>query len=271
MIIREFSQAALTGANRLRRDVPWSGVPPGWYSAERSLAKLPFAFVGQQTELASTFAPVAVIYQATLVPSKIELLQGWVPDQPWLGDADASAVELAGAYRFDDPDGEVGIETHLLRTADGQILQVPVTYRGAPADDAESLLIATTQHSVLGERWVYDACGDPVYAKALGAAVLGGGTQAELEVVTNVGQERRQATTRVWGSGSPDTAMPPIGQVFCSSRGTTTAIRTGNLELTLFRTVDPHREMGEHGATQTLEGTWPGHETPALLALAQIT
>jgi hypothetical protein len=213
---------------------------------------------------------VAVLYQATLVPSKIELLQAWVPHQPWLGDADASTVKIAGAYRFDDPDGEVGIETHLLRTADGQILQVPVTYRGSPVDGAESLLIATTHHSVLGERWVYNACGDPVYVRALATAVLSGGTQAELEVVTDVGQERRQATTRVSGSGSPDIAIPSIGPVSCTSGGTTTVVRAGHLELTLFRKIDPHRESSAHGGTQTLEGTWPGHDTPALLALAHI-
>lgn len=55
-----------------------------------------------------------------------------------------------GTYRFDDPDGEVGIETHVLRTADGQVIQVPVTYRDAPLEGAASLLITTTQHSILG-------------------------------------------------------------------------------------------------------------------------
>jgi Maltokinase N-terminal cap domain len=214
---------------------------------------------------------MAVLYQATLVPPKMELLQAWVPHQTWSSDADVSTVEVAGAYRFDDPDGEVGIETHLLRTADGQILQVPVTYRGSLVDGAESLLIATTQHSVLGERWVYDACGDPVYARALATAVLSGGTQAELDVVTNAGRERQQATTRVSGSGSLDTAIPPIGPVSYSSGGATTVVRAGNLELVLFRTVDPQGENGELGATQTLEGTWPGSDTPALLALVQIT
>jgi hypothetical protein len=220
--------------------------------------------------LTGSVAPVAVLYQATLVPSKIELLQAWVPHQPWLDDADASTVDAVGGYRFDDPDGEVGIETHLLRAADGQILQVPVTYRGSPVAGAESLLIATMQHSVLGERWVYDACGDPVYVRALATAVLSGGTQAQLDVVTDAGKERREATTRVSGSGSPDSAITPIGSVSCSSEGTTTVIRTSHLELTLFRTIDPHRENGALGGTQSLVGTWPGQGTPALLALVQI-
>lgn len=214
---------------------------------------------------------MALLYQATLTPSKIELLRAWVPHQPWLGDADATTVEAVDAYRFDDPDGEVGIETHLLRTADGQILQVPVTYRGAPVAGADSRLIATTQHSVLGERWVYDACGDPMYVRALATAVLSGGTQAELDVVTDAGQERREATTRVWGSGSPDAAIPLVASVSYSSEGTTTFIGAGHLELTLVRAVDSDRENDGHGVQQRLVGTWPGHDAPALLALAQIT
>jgi hypothetical protein len=55
-----------------------------------------------------------------------------VPHQPWLAGADASTLTRLGSYRSDDPDGEVGIETHLLGPADGRVLQVPLTYRGAP-------------------------------------------------------------------------------------------------------------------------------------------
>jgi len=53
---------------------------------------------------------VAVHHPATIVPTKLELLQAWVPHQPWLGGADASSLTKLGSYRFDDPDGEVGME-----------------------------------------------------------------------------------------------------------------------------------------------------------------
>jgi hypothetical protein len=212
---------------------------------------------------------VALLYQATLTPAKIEILRAWVPHQSWIGDADASTVGAVGAYRFDDPDGEVGIETHLLRTADGQIVQVPVTYRGSPLDGAESLLMATTRHSVLGERWVYDACGDPVYVRALATAALSGGTQAELEILTDTGREQRQATTLVSGSGSSDIAIPPIGSVSYTSEGTTTLIWANHLELSLVRVID-HVPAAPSGP-QRLVGTWPGHDAPALLALVRIT
>jgi len=212
---------------------------------------------------------MALLYQATLTPSKIDLLQSWVPRQPWIGDADVTTLETVGAYRFDDPDGEVGIETHLLRTADGQVLQVPVTYRGSPVAEAASFLIATTQHSVLGERWVYDACGDPVYVRALATVVVSGGTQAEIDVVTDAGRKRLEATTRVSGSGSSHGALPPIAPLSISNEGTTTVISAGQLELTVLRLVDSDGANGTPGDTLRLVGTWPAHNATALLALVQ--
>jgi hypothetical protein len=47
---------------------------------------------------------------------------------------DGWAIVALRPGRFADPAGEVGIETHLLHMADGQIAQVPVTYRAAPLD-----------------------------------------------------------------------------------------------------------------------------------------
>ena len=103
---------------------------------------------------------MALLHRATIRPTKAELLADWVPTQPW-GEPE---IGLVGAYRFDDPQGEVGIETHVLSTPDGHLLHVPLTYRGAPLDGAEQFLICTMEHSVLGQRWIYDATGDPVYA-----------------------------------------------------------------------------------------------------------
>jgi Maltokinase N-terminal cap domain len=214
---------------------------------------------------------VALLYQATLTPSKTELLQAWIPGQPWIGDADVTTVEAVGAYRFDDPDGEVGIETHLLQTADGQTLQVPLTYRGSPLDGAEASLITTMQHSVLGERWVYDACGDPVYVLALATTILSGGTQADLEVATDTGPKPWVATTRVSGSGTPGSVSPPIASVSFTDEGTTTVIAAGRIELAVLRVIDADRENRRGDVTESLTGTWPGRDAPALLAVARMT
>jgi hypothetical protein len=214
---------------------------------------------------------MALLYHATLTPSKLDLLRAWIPGQPWIGDVDVSTLEGVGAYRFDDPDGEVGIETHLIETADGRILQVPVTYRSSRLTDAEWSLIATAQHSVLGERWVYDGCGDPVYVTALATAVISGGSQAEIHFVTDSGQERLEETTRAWGSGSPHTAIPPTApRVSFSSEGTTTVISAGQLELTVVRVIDREGEIDLRD-TQTLFGSWPARDVPALLALVRTT
>ena len=125
---------------------------------------------------------MALIYDAQLSPSKPEVLSAWVPRQPWFaGDAGAGAT-IVGSYRFDDPDGEVGIETFLVRFGDGPVLQVPFTYRGEPLagepDPPEP--VTTMEHSVLGRRWVYDGPDDPVYVGVLRRTVLTGGTEAKL-------------------------------------------------------------------------------------------
>lgn len=211
---------------------------------------------------------MALIHSAQLNPSKIELLRAWVPGQPWVGSADTSRLEHIDAYRFDDPDGEVGIETHLLRTADGAVLQIPLTYRGAPLAGAEAFLISTMDHSVLGQRWVYDACCDPVYVRALATTIVTGGTEAALEFADP--GNAREVTTHVLGSGSGD--VPSIGAVNCSTAGSATTmgsattITSGTLELTVFRVIDAGAELGE----LTLAGTWPGQAERALLASLQI-
>ena len=122
---------------------------------------------------------MAIIYDAVLNPSKQDLLKTWLPEQPWFQElgVDAAGLEHLGAFRFDDPAGEVGMETHLLAVG-GRVVHLPLTYRGAPLPGAEEFLAGTMQHSVLGDRWIYDACADPVYAAALATEMLQGGAGA---------------------------------------------------------------------------------------------
>ncbi|MCW2524657.1 MAG: hypothetical protein JWO63_2992 [Frankiales bacterium] len=206
---------------------------------------------------------MALIYQAELTPTKTELLNSWGPSQPWWG---TDSNSPAGAYRFDDPAGEVGVETHLLRSAAGRVLQVPLTYRSAPLPGAESALVGTMHHSVLGQRWIYDGCFDPVYLAALASAILTGGQQAELQVAGDDGAFRsRAATTRVAGSGRSGRAVPDLSAPTVSTSGVATTIRTAGLELTVRRSLQDEISIG---AADTLLGTWPGTEQPVVLALA---
>ncbi|HEY9290719.1 MAG TPA: hypothetical protein VIP98_05510 [Microlunatus sp.] len=122
---------------------------------------------------------MAIIHQAELTPSKPELIMAWLDREPWGGTGE---IEIIGSYRYDDPDGEVGVEAFLVRRGD-RLLHLPLTYRGAPLDGAEDRLISTMTHSVLGDRWVYDATADPVAVACYRRALCGQQEQAEMEVV----------------------------------------------------------------------------------------
>jgi hypothetical protein len=208
---------------------------------------------------------MAILHLATLAPTKLELLATWLPAQPWF-DESAGPYELAGNYRFDDPDGEVGIEVLLLRQGDGRIVQVPLTYRGEPLEGAGGALIGTIEHSVLGERWVYDGCFDPVYAGALAAAILAGGTEAELRVITGDGFQLRERTTHVHGSGNDVTAATRVDDVTATTDETATTIHTPQLELEVLRLPVG---IPYTGSALTLSGVWPGVDEPVVLALAR--
>lgn len=120
---------------------------------------------------------MALIHDVTLRPSKLELLVPWLPRQPWAGSL-TGAAERVASFRFDDPQGEVGVETLLIGVGP-DLFQVPLTYRGAPVDAWTEHLVGTLDHPVLGQRWVYDGVADPVYLAALAGAVRDGTPQAE--------------------------------------------------------------------------------------------
>jgi trehalose synthase-fused probable maltokinase len=120
---------------------------------------------------------MAEIHQdATLTPTKLELLPAWMARQRWYAAKGRLPVlRKLWSWRLDDPAGQVGIETILVVDEGGAepvVYQVPLTYRGAPLEGAQSALVGTMEHSVLGRRWVYDGTHDPVYAAQLRALVL---------------------------------------------------------------------------------------------------
>ena len=120
---------------------------------------------------------MAVIHQTTVTPTKVELLAGWLPARPWYrGGPDAPVLEKSGGFRLDDPEGEVGIEFMVATDTSGSepvAYLVPLTYRGAPLEGAEHALVGTMQHGVLGKRWVYDGCHDPVLVSELLSLIQG--------------------------------------------------------------------------------------------------
>jgi Maltokinase N-terminal cap domain len=207
---------------------------------------------------------MALIYRATVRPSKLELLAGWVPGRPWGAAARGLGLEQLGAYRFDDPAGEVGTETFVLRAGD-TLLQVPMTYRGAPVPELAEHLVGTTEHSVLGRRWVYDACADPVHVAALAAVVLTGAPQAEEYVEVDGRRERRDPTAHVTGSGTA-AHVGTLGTPTPTDTADATTVRAGDLELVVRRVLTPG--VPADGAA-TLTGTWAGQDEPVLLVSAR--
>ncbi|MEU6183074.1 maltokinase N-terminal cap-like domain-containing protein [Streptomyces coeruleorubidus] len=125
---------------------------------------------------------MAVIHSTSLHPTKLELLTSWLPSRPWYRGGTAEAkLTKSGGFRLDDPRGEVGIEFIVVTDASGPdptTYLVPLTYRGAPLDGAEHALVGTMEHGVLGRRWTYDGCHDPVLLARL-AALIEGRAQAQ--------------------------------------------------------------------------------------------
>ncbi|MEU5938060.1 hypothetical protein ABZ807_02550 [Micromonospora sp. NPDC047548] len=207
---------------------------------------------------------MALLHRATLRPTKLELLTGWLPGRGWYdGPAGVDVMRVAG-YRFDDPAGAVGIETLLVRAGDGPIHQVPLTYRGAPLDGADRWLIGTIEHSALGRRWVYDACGDPVYAAALAAAILAGTGQAEEYFEVDGVREQRPPMMVIDSSGADDADLPQVGTPRQVVDADPALIVADAVELAVVRRLD----RGTSSAGAALTGTWEGQPTPVPLAYA---
>lgn len=167
---------------------------------------------------------MALLHHATITPTKKELLDAWLPGQAWAAGLDPAALSVVGGYRFDDPEGEVGMEGIVLSAADGSFVHVPLTYRAAPLEGAEEHLVGTTEHSALGTRWVYHAEGDPVWQATATATVLEGGSGAEEYFVVDGVRETREPLVAVQGSGGDvaDAVAVPVHLVGDETAGEAT-------------------------------------------------
>ncbi|MFI1225833.1 MULTISPECIES: maltokinase N-terminal cap-like domain-containing protein [unclassified Streptomyces] len=125
---------------------------------------------------------MAFIHRTTMTPSKLELITGWLPQQSWYVSAGATPdLVKAGGFRLDDPEGAVGIEFMVVvdtaAAREPVAYLVPLGYRGTALEDAPGeALIGTSEHGVLGTRWVYDGAHDPVVLAQLSALLRGEAT-----------------------------------------------------------------------------------------------
>jgi hypothetical protein len=206
---------------------------------------------------------MATLHSATLIPSKLEMLSAYLPIQSWFNGSSGSALSVLGAYRFDDPEGEVGIETHILATSTGAVIQMPLTYRSGPVTGADPWLLGTMEHSVLGRRWIYNACTELVYARELARTMLEASPQARLMVETENGPVERPPSIELTSSADPDRGVPAMESVVVTLNGSETSIRSGELELVVRHVIN---DDGPVEAAASLFGQWSGSEEPALLA-----
>lgn len=207
---------------------------------------------------------MAHIYDAVLKPGKMELISAWLPQAPWFTGTAPVTVEPVGSFRFDDPEGQVGIETHLVAVGT-DVFQVPLTYRGAPLPGADDFLITTMEHSVLGRRWVYDACGDPVYAQALAGAILAAEGQARQCLEKDGAEVELPADVRVTGSGLPDGGELAEGPGRPPADLGISTLRTGDWQLAVVRMLELE---GETAPDPSLTAEWDGQDIPVVLAWA---
>jgi hypothetical protein len=189
---------------------------------------------------------MSLIHRTTLKPTKLELLTDWLPTRPWYrAGAGQPSLTKAGGFRLDDPAWEVGIE--FMVAADGSTAyHVPMTYRGTPLDEIGDALIGTTEHGVLGQRWVYDGSRDPVLMRQLVALIQG---KAEPQAQSQ--SDTLDPTVLSWPAtdGTVDVADFTAAD---DAEGTT--LSAGELTLQVHRVLRP--VTGDGRAPGAVSATW---------------
>ena len=202
---------------------------------------------------------MALFHAATITPTKSDLIAAWAPTQPW-GLPAEGPVKVIGSYRFDDPDGRVGMETHLVAAGD-TVLQVPLTYRDEPLDGAEDALIVEMQHSVLGTRWVYDGLRDPRLVVMLAGVAMTGQGEALGMAVYDGRWYVAPSNVRIRGGGWTQERVPVDGFELETDDASRSVLRNDRFELTVFRRP-VHGQQPAIGLT----ATWDGEPTGVVLA-----
>ncbi|MGW2471570.1 maltokinase N-terminal cap-like domain-containing protein [Streptomyces sp. NPDC001665] len=192
---------------------------------------------------------MAVIHRTTLSPTKLELLTTWLPTRPWYVGPTRPSLVRSGGFRLDDPQGEVGIEFVVVTDTSGAEpvpYFVPLTYRGAALAGAEDALIGMTTHGVLGQRWVYDGCHDPVLVAQL-FALLDGRAEPQAQNVTDT----PDPTITHSGTGS----LLGVAAARATDSPTGTDLSASSVTLHVNRVLRPAPDAPE-GATGHVSGPW---------------
>jgi len=198
---------------------------------------------------------------STISPTKLEIVRSWLSDQDWFtGDAGELKAGQRFTYRFDDPAGEVGVESVLARLGD-QIFQLPLTYRAAELEGGDPFFLTHMDHSALGRRWIYFGLGDPVLVNELVSAIISGRRSDDLEFEMD-GQTHTVATAvTAWGNGSGE----PVSGVRIDDvdrGGPVTTVHTSLGVLAVPHLLDNTMPDSD----RSLQATWEGLDEDVVLA-----
>ena len=202
---------------------------------------------------------MAIFHRAKITPAKDELIAAWAPTRPW-GPRGGEAIEVIGSYRFDDPEGRVGMETFLVATGRA-LYQVPLTYRDEPVDGLDDALVTEMQHSVLGKRWVYDGLRDHRFVLMLAGTAMTG--QGEALGMAHHDDRWYIAPTnvRLRGGGWTQERVPVDGFEMISETPASCVLHNDRFQLTVHRHPVPGTQP-----TIGLTASWDGGPGPVILA-----
>ncbi len=219
---------------------------------------------------------MAIIHHTTMNPGKLELLTAWLPAQPWYLDQGREPdLARAGGFRLDDPQGEVGIE-FMVVTDRAVAYLVPMTYRAGALAAAGGGLIGTSEHGVLGRRWIYDGTCDPVLVAQL-VALIQGEAEPQAQSVSDTpdptvaGQPVTDGSLAV--AGPAVTASGPSGTDLRIPVARADGTSGGQLSIRINRILQPGAQGGQAGQP-CLAAPWrlpDGTQARGVLATAQYT
>ncbi|MGE5292278.1 MAG: maltokinase N-terminal cap-like domain-containing protein [Micromonosporaceae bacterium] len=165
---------------------------------------------------------------------------------------------------MDDPQGEVGIEFMVVTDGSGDeamVYQVPLTYRAGVLAGADAGLIGTSEHGVLGRRWIYDGVHDPVLLSQL-VALIQGEAEPQAQSLSNTADPTVTGRPVAEGSlalaRSAITANGPSGTDLRLETTSADAVHPGELSLRVNRILRPGDGTGAHrdAGPPCLYATW---------------
>jgi hypothetical protein len=116
-------------------------------------------------------------------------------------------------------------------------------------------------HSVLGNRWVYDGLRDPAYLMMLAGVTMTGQGEALGMVVHDGRWLIAPSNVRIRGGGWSQERVPVDGFELTSDDATAAVLRNDRFELEFFR----RPQVDARSAVQ-LTATWAGNDRPVVLA-----